>query len=253
MFRRNGALFALAAIMALVLAGCGAATPTRLLPTQPPQVITVIITATPPPETATSAAPSITPLPTVNVTTTVQAAVTEAKPTVAGATKPAVVATKKPTAPLATTATNTSGPLTLPAPVLVSPNFNPEQGRKDERHSPSDALVFEWQSINPLSVGVCYQVRVDFTPGAGDTFLQCDPNESQKARALTVRFTLNQPRYPSPNYGSLLPNPPNDLTVKWFVTVVRDDGVGPDGMHHKTTPLSPKSETFQFLLKGGGQ
>ncbi len=253
MFRRNGALFALAAITALVIAGCGAATPTRLLPTQPPQIITVIITETPLPAIATSAAPSITPLPTVNVTTTVQAAVTEAKPTVAGATKPAVVATKKPTAPPATTATNTPAPLTLAAPVLIGPNFNPEQGRKDERHSPSDSLVFEWQSINPLSAGVCYQVRVDFTPGAGDAFLQCDPNETQKAQALTVRFTLNQPSRAGPSYGSLLPNPSNDLTVKWFVSVVRDDGVGPDGVHHKTTPLSPKSDTFQFPLKNAGQ
>lgn len=247
--------------VAVIIVGCGSATPTPA-PTQPPQVVTVIVTATQPPATATSAAPSITPLPTVNVTTTVQAAVTEAKPTVAAATKAPVVATKKP-APPAASATASPLPLTLPAPVLVRPNFNPDIGQKDERHSPADALVFEWQSISPLAANVCYMIRIDFLPtnnqtGAGDFFLQCDPSETQKAQAQTVRFTLNQPGHSGQNYTGLLPNPPTDLWVKWYVTVVADQGAGTgpqdtSGVRHKVAPLSPKSDTFQFLLKGGGQ
>jgi len=265
MFRRNGALFALAAITALVIAGCGAATPTRLLPTQPPQIITVIITATPPPSTATLSAPSITPLPTVNVTTTAQTAATETKPTaVAGATKPAVVATKKPTAPLATTVAPSPLPLTLPAPKLVRPNFSQDTGQRDESHSPSDSLVFVWESISPLAQNVCYMIRVDFLPtnnqpGTGDAFLQCDPTQTTKVQSQGVSFTLYRPGYAAVNYSGLLPNPPTDLLVKWSVTVVADQGPGTGptdaatGIRHKVVPLSPKSDTFQFPLKDARQ
>jgi hypothetical protein len=254
-------LLTISLTVAVIIVGCGAATPTPA-PTQPPVQITVIVTATPPPPTATSAAPSITPLPTVNVTTTVQAAVTEAKPTVVAPTKAPVVATKKP-APPAASATPSPLPLTLPAPVLVGPNFNPNTGQKDERHSPSDALVFEWQSINPLGPNVCYMIRVDFLPtnnqpGAGDAFLQCDPAETQKAQSQTVRFTMYRPGSSGLNYAGLLPNPQTDLWVKWYATIVADQGLGAGpqdaatGIRHKVAPLSPKSDTFQFLLKGGG-
>ncbi len=254
-------LISLASLLVLVaLAGCGSATPTPA-PTQAAQVITVIVTATPPPPTATSEAPSITPLPTVGVTETVQAA-TPIKPTnTPGAPKP--VATKKPVV-AASTATPSPLPLTLPAPKLVGPNFDPNTGQKDERHSPSDALIFEWQSISPLGPNVCYMIRVDLIPtnsqsGTGDAFLQCDTNETQKAQAQTVRFTLAQPNHAGVNYSGLLPSLPTDLWVKWYVTVVADQGAGAgpfdpiSGIRHKVMPLSPKSDTFQFLLKGGGQ
>ncbi len=179
----------------------------------------------------------------------------------AGTPKPA--ATKKPVV-AAPTATATALPLTLPAPKLVGPNFDPNTGQKDERHSPSDALIFEWQSISPLGPNVCYMIRVDLIPtnsqsGTGDAFLQCDPNETQKAQAQTVRFTLSQPNHSGVNYSGLLPNPPTDLWVKWYVTVVADQGAGAgpfdpiSGIRHKVMPLSPKSDTYQFLLKGGGQ
>jgi hypothetical protein len=241
-------------IVLISTAGCGtAATPTPA-PTQAAQVITVVVTATPPPPTATSAAPSITPLPTMNITETTQTTATPIKPTSAPV---RATATKKPAAPAAT-ATATPLPLTLPAPVLIGPDFNPDQGRKDERHFPSDALIFEWQSIGPLGTNVCYMIRVDFVPGAGDSFLQCDPQWTQKAPAQTVQFILYQPNRGGPTYGGLLPNPPSDLMVKWSVTVVADQGQGTGpvdprtGIRHKVAPLSPKSDTFEFPFKGSG-
>ncbi len=248
-------LLGMGLLIALSVAGCGSsATPTPA-PTVAPQVITVVVTATPPLATETSAAPTITPLPTVNATET-QAAETLAKPTTAPATaKPAV--TKKPAPPVAT-ATATTPPLTLPAPALIGPNFNPDQGQKDERHFPADDLIFEWRSIGPLSANVCYMIRVDFSPGAGDSFLQCDPTWTQKAQAQTVQFILYRPNRTGPTYGGLLPNPPGDLTVKWSVTVVADQGQGTgpvdprNGTRHKVEPLSPKSDTFQFPFKGSG-
>jgi len=145
---------------------------------------------------------------------------------------------------------------------LIRPNFNPDIGQKDERHSPADALVFEWQSISPLAANVCYMIRTDFVPmndqpGAGDAFLQCDPQWTQKPQAQTVQFVLNQPGHGGQTYAGLLPNPPADMWVKWYVTVVADQGAGTgpqdlSGARHKVAPLSPKSDTFQFILKGGG-
>jgi hypothetical protein len=255
MKKRLVLLFGVGLLILLSIVGCGSsATPTPA-PTVAPQVITVVVTATLPPATETSAAPTITPLPTVNTTET-QAAATLAKPTTAPVTaKPA--ATKKPAPPPAT-ATPTPLPLTLPAPVLIGPNFNPDQGQKDERHFPADDLIFEWQSIGPLSANVCYMIRVDFAPGAGDSFLQCDPTWTQKAQAQTVQFILYRPNRAGPTYGGLLPNPPGDLTVKWSVTVVADQGPGTgpvdprNGVRHKVEPLSPKSDTDQFPFKGSG-
>ncbi len=238
------------ALLGLVV-GCGSsATPTPA-PTLAPVQITVIVTATPPPATDTPSAPTITPLPTIGVTTTVPAAPTS-KPTTA----PKPAATKKPAVPVAT-ATATAAPLTRNAPVLIGPDYDPGIGRKDERHTPADALIFQWQSIGPLGPNECYMIRVDFVPGAGDSFLQCDPQWTQKAAAQTTQFILYQPGRGGPNYSGLLPNPPTDLTVKWYVTVVRDlgAGVGPvdpvTGTRHKVVPESPASSVFQFLLKAG--
>jgi hypothetical protein len=247
-------------LVLLSVAGCGGgATPTPAS-TVAPREITVIVTATPPPATETSAAPTITPLPTVNTTET-QAAVTLVKPT--NTSVPPKPATRKPTAPRAT-ATATSVPLTMPAPVLIRPNFDPGgTGQKDERHSPSDALIFEWQSIGPLAANVCYMIRVDLVPmnapqpATGDAFLQCDSQWTQKAQAQTVQYVLYQPGHSGQTYSGLLPNPPTDVWVEWYVTVVADQGAGtgpqdPTGTRHKVVPLSPQSSTFKFILKGGG-
>jgi hypothetical protein len=253
---KTAILFAMLFIVLLTVVSCGsAATPTPSA-TQTPYQITVIVTATPPPATATSAAPSITPLPTIGANVTPPTVAPTAKPTnTAGAAKP--TATKAPVVP-AKTATPTSPPLTLPAPVLIRPNFNPDVGQKDERHS-SESLTFEWQSIAPLAQNVCYMIRIDFIPmneqpGGGDAFLQCEPQWTQKPQSQTVQFTLYKPGFSGQNYSGLLPNPPTDLWVKWSVTVVIDQGAGtgpqdPSGTRHKVVPLSPKSDTFQFPLK----
>jgi hypothetical protein len=258
---KTALLFATSAILLVAVVGCGtAATPTPSA-TQTPFQITVVITATQPPPTATSAAPTITPLPTIAANVTPPTVAPTAKPSnTPGPAKP--TATKKPAVAVAT-ATQTPLPLTSPAPVLIRPNFDPNTGQKDERHSPSDALIFEWQSIGPLGPNVCYMARIDFVPtneqpGGGDAFLQCDPQWTQKAQSQTVQFVLNQPGHTGLNYSGLLPNPPTDLWVKWYITVVADQGAGtgpqdPNGTRHKVSPLSAKSQTFQFLLKGGGQ
>ena len=250
-----------AVLIAVSVIGCGAAATPTPSATQTPFQITVIVTATPPPPTATSAAPTITPLPTLGANVTVPAPTTAVKPTnTPGAAKP--TATKKP-AVAAATVTPTSPPLTLPAPVLNGPNFNPDIGQKDERRTPSDALIFEWQSIGPLAPNVCYMIRVDFIPmnnqpGGGDAFLQCDSTQTQKAPAQTVNFTLYQPTHTGMNYSGLLPNPPTDLWVEWTVTVVTVQGAGTgpydpiSGIRHLFVPQSPKSNTFKFPLKSNG-
>ena len=248
-------------LVLLMVVGCGtAATPTPSI-TQTPFQITVIITATQPPPTATSAAPSITPLPTIAANVTPPTVAPTVKPTnTPGAPKP--TATKAP-AVAAKTATPTSPPLTLPAPVLNGPNFNPDVGQKDERRTPSDALIFEWQSIGPLAQNVCYMIRVDFIPmnnqpGGGDAFLQCDSTQTQKAPAQTVSFTLYQPTHSGMNYSGLLPNPPTDLWVEWSVTVVTVQGAGTgpydpvSNARHIVVPQSPKSNVFRFPLKSNG-
>lgn len=245
-------------ILLISVVGCGSTTPTPG-PTQTPAQVTVVVTATTEPATETPAAPSLTPLPTVVATDTLQALA--ATPTKAPVT-PKPAATKKPATPAASP-TATSPPLTLQAPKLVGPIFDPNTGRKDEFRSPGSSLVFEWQAISKLGQGVCYEIRIDFVPmngqpATGDAFLQCDPNETQKAQAQTVRFTLQSPNHTGTNYSGLLANPPTDEWVKWYVAVVADQG--PDnvqgnpfdpisGARHRVLPLSPNSDTVQFILK----
>jgi hypothetical protein len=249
-------LSAILLVVLLTVVSCGsAATPTPSA-SQTPFQITVIVTATPPPPTATSAAPTITPLPTIAANVTPATVAPTVKPTnTPGAAKP--TATKAPIV-AAKTATPTSPALTLQAPVLIRPNFNPDIGQKDERHT-TESLTFEWQSIAPLAPNVCYMIRIDFIPmneqpGGGDAFLQCDPQWTQKPQSQTVQFTLYKPGFSGQNYSGLLPNPPTDLWVKWYVTVVTDQGAGTgpqdtNGTRHKVAPLSPNSPTFQFPLK----
>ncbi|MBI3914508.1 MAG: hypothetical protein HY327_10050 [Chloroflexi bacterium] len=250
-------LYAFVVALSFALLGCGTATPTRSAQpaaTQAPIVITVIVTATPVPITATAEATSAT------TQTAVATQPAGNNPTRAAG---QATSTTRPVGP-----TNTRRPATAtiapqgtavpsatifvqkyPAVRLIGPVFIVDAGgRKDERHFPSDALTFEWESVGGLGGGECYMITVALKPGAGDSFLNnC---ESQIGKAQTVRFTLNQPSRAGPNYGSLLPNPSGDTTVSWFITIVRDDGLAADGAHHKFTPLSPPSDLFSFPFKG---
>ncbi len=255
MFRKSWfCLICALVIVSFALVGCGSnapATPTtKAVPTQAPVVVTVVITVTPVPATATSAA-TLTPIPTLAAT--VPASPTVKATTVSGPPKP--TATKKPTTP-AVTPTNTAVPLKYAAPKLVGPIYDLALGRKDERHYPGDALIFQWQSVGNLGPSECYMIRVDMNPGQGDAFLQCDPAKATQLTAgATAQFMLNQPNRGGPNYSSLLPTTVGDTTVNWYVQVVRDDGKGngptdPSGGRHAVTPLSPKSNTAMFLLKG---
>ncbi len=260
-------VLALAITVSIVVNGCGSSpTPTRPAPTQPPaqqppQVITVIVTPTQLPPTATVALPTITPIPTLAVATVAPVATTAAvKPTAApAATKAGPTATRRPTTPAAPVpaATNTVVVANkYGAPVPIRPIYDQSRGQTDERHYPADTLQFVWQSVGSLQGNECYQIRVDMVPGQGDTFLQCDQSATQVGVGSPASFTLNKPNQAGPNYSALLPLSAGECNVNWNVQVVRDNGKGtgasdPSGQRHSTTPLSPKSPTVSFLLKGG--
>lgn len=264
MIHKTWLLHVLALVPILAVVGCGTTappTPTRGAPTQPvtPVQITVVITATPPPPTATVSQPTITPIPTLAITATVPVATpVPPKPTNTPVTpRPAVTRTPTKAAPVATTAP-TAVPLKYAAPRIIGPVFDEGLGRKDERHYPADVLKFEWQSVGPLQGNECYLIRVDMVPGQGDAFLQCDPSSTgtQAPLGATASFILNKPNQAGPNYAALLPTSAGETNVNWYVQVVRDNGKGTgaqtgDGVRHNTVPLSPKSNTVMFLLKGG--
>jgi hypothetical protein len=146
-------------------------------------------------------------------------------------------------------------PLRYPAPRLIGPVNDPGLGRRDERHNPADTLVFQWQSVGALGGNECYALRVDLSPGQGDSFLQCDAGlATQLVQGATAQFTLYRPGQAGPNYAGLLPPEASDTTVSWSVQVVKDLGKGtgpasPDGTRHNVAPLSPKSSVYQFPLK----
>lgn len=251
-------ILGIALTVSVALIGCGTAPrPTPAL-TSTPVVITVVVTATPPVTAAVEASPVVTSTVTLSGTQTLLARATNTPGTPR--------ATRRPTTPTPVpTATATPYPLKYSQAVkLIGPVFegnNPGE-RRDEAHYPTDALVFEWLSNGPLGGGECYQVRVDIKSNAdgsvvGDSFIQCDPQETQKGGAQTVRFILNKPSGPGPTYATLIPRGGGDLTVSWSVTIVRDEGPTPsggayaaDGSRHKVIPISPRSSIYSFPLKG---
>lgn len=248
---KNKSLFVLvlALLLAVAISGCGGApaTPTKAAATVAP-AITVIVTATVPPPLPTLAVPTLTPVATAEVIATVPVTTPVATKATPVPGTPKQAATKKPTvAPTKAAVAPTAIPVKYAAPTPLEPIFG--NGRTDSRHYPGEDLVFKWTGVASLAPDECYLVSVTFNPGQGDQFLtQC--GNSPAAIGAPVPFTLNRPNRTSPTYSSLLPNAGQDLTVVWSVTVVKDLGLKPDGVHHNTAPLSPPSSPVSFLLKG---
>ncbi len=236
-------------LVLVTVVGCGGApaTPTKPPVTVPPAVTVVVVTATPPPATPTSAQPTAVPTPIITATAVVTTPVA-VKPTSAAV----KAATRTPTKTAATIAP-TPLPQKFAAARLIEPIFDPEQGKKDERHFPSDALVFKWTSVGGLGTDECYSISVSMTPGQGDSFLMACGDQTQSG--YPVQFILFQPTRGGPNYSALLPYPNADTWVSWSITPVKDlgKGTGPQdasGTRHKTAPLGATSVRGQFLFKG---
>jgi hypothetical protein len=241
-----------ALVILIAVVGCGtAATPTKPAPTVAPQVITVIVTSTPLPATATPPIPpTITPMPTLALTQTVPISTPVAVKPTTGPVTPRATATKKPPTAPAVTATATPLPIKYAAPRLLEPIYDEAKGQRDERHYPGDALVLKWTSIGPIQADECYLITISFEPGQGDTFLVSNLCGDSTQKDYPVSFTINQPSRASPNYSSLWGG--SDAWVTWSVSVVKNLGQKADKVHFNTAPLSPSSGPSKFLLKGSG-
>ncbi len=221
-------------LCAAALIGCSQATPTpkptlaptpvAAAPTEPPTV-----TPLPPPPTASVAtdtpAPTITAAPTITPTLT------------ATVTKTRAPVTPKPKA----SPTDTAVALKYTAPELLEP------GSKDTRIEGKDDLIFRWKPVADLGKNECYAINIlvinnidqRYSPFSQIVTSTCNSAVS----GGRLEFTLNRPKYAPPNYSGLVEDaskltPTNSFTVRWSVTVVRDDG----------TPLSPPSAKFEFKL-----
>ena len=256
MFSNKWLALSLVAIIALLIVGCGTSPTATPAPTQPPQVVTVVITATPPPPTATPPQPSLTPIPTVALTATVPAAVSPTtvalKPTnTPGAPKPA--ATKTATK-VAVTATATALAMKFGSPVINKPVWT--ENEKDEVKFYGGAIVFDWQSVGGLNGDECYlvQVRTEaVNPGPAPQsdywLVKCG---DQTGLAQSVKFTLESPNRvgSAPNYSSLILDT-SQMWAHWTLSVVKNLGQCDPAysFHCKYAPISPASTNY-FLFKG---
>jgi|GEM_PF-903422 len=270
--KKNFLLASLAMTILVTVIGCGTAPRPTAVPSLPPQIITVVVTATPP-ASADTPAPTVATTSTLTTTAAITATATTAvqsKPTNTTAAGARSTSTRRPntaTPTKAGTAAPTGIPIAIKYPQavkLIGPVYagNGPGDRRDEQHY-GDALVFEWYSNGGLGDGECYLVRVDVKSNAtgavvGDTFMQCDTAETLKGSAQTTRFILNRPTGPGPTYAALMPSGGGDLTVTWSVTIAKDEGAASNGFayfprdasRHNVILLSPRSDVFYFPLKG---
>lgn len=241
------------AIVAVFVISCGSAPTATPAPTQPPLVITVVITPTPLPPTATPSQPTLTPIPTVAVTSTIPAVLPTAT-RVAAATKPPVVrtATKPAIAPTATAL-----PLKFAATGLIEPLWQPpwNETQRDEVKFPGSAMIFKWRAAGGLGGDECYLLSATSTPinanlpPHSDSFLVHCGDQTQ--RDYPVSFVLLQPNKGGPNYSSLMMDA-SEMWITWTVTVVKNLGQCVDQYKCKFAPISPPSLQGRFLFKGGG-
>jgi hypothetical protein len=243
-------------LLAAFVAGCSTTTTPTPMPTQPPQISSVVITETPQPPTATAAAPTVTPLPTLPLPSTV---ITATPPqAVAKVATPRPAATRTPTK-RAVAPSATKVPMKFGAPILLEPIWTDD--RHDERKQPSGALTFKWKGQTGMAGDECYLVTVTFSawdPSAGastrqDSFLWgCNGKTtiSSQDGSEDPPLTLYQPNRGGPTYASLLIDVA-DIRVTWTVTIVKNLGQCTDDFHCKTVPISPPGSAY-FILRGSG-
>jgi hypothetical protein len=243
-------------LLAAFVAGCGGTTTLTPTPTQPRQISSVVITETPQPPTATAAAPTVTPLPTLPLTSTV---ITATPPqAVAKVATPRPAATRTPTK-RAVAPSATKMPLKFGTPILLEPIWTDD--RHDERKQPAGALTFKWKGQTGMAGDECYLVPVTFSawdPSAGasprqDSFLWgCNGKTTITSQdgSEDPPLTLYQPNRGGPTYASLLIDVA-DIRVTWTVTIVKNLGQCTDDFHCKTVPISPPGSAY-FILRGSG-
>lgn len=261
--------FAVLTLGLTLLLGCAQQTkPTpTLVPEPTDNVVVVVVTATSQPTIATTPTstvePTITPLATLTpiggapLTPTVKATAAPTKVATKVATKAVAVAAPTVKATEAVTGTTPSAgaptagapigqpAVTFGAPILIGP--------EGKTFHDGDSIKFQFQSSGSLQGDQCYKVDVIIdNPGhgqAGDNWVvHCG---DQTAPTAPVSFILQNGKFQNaPNYGTILPvasglGQTDNLILRWFVTVVKNNGQSPDGVHFNTTPLSPPSQTME--------
>lgn len=120
-------------------------------------------------------------------------------------------------------------------------------------------IQFIYEAVGKLAPTQCYLLHVELVnprvnPGnRGDDFLDVDHCGDQGPAGKRLTFVLYRGRFRnSPNYGTILqealaPAPDaRQMQMNWTVQVVQNGGRAADGVHFKTTPLSPPSARLEF-------
>lgn len=225
-------------------------------PTPTENVVVVVITSTTQPTLAptNTEEPTITPLATFTPIA-LESPTPTARPTSTRApTKPAPPSTPKaassstPVPP-----TNTPLPNKYPAPIGISPTTS------DSNNDHSD-IQFKYFAVGALGANECYLLHVRMVnPGATeggvgeDDFLDTANCANQSPQGTRLVFVLKRPRLGSPTYGGIEAKAQGiggttQLKLEWYVRVVQNNGLGPDGAHYNTTPLSPNSATLESVF-----
>ena len=244
---------------ALLAAGCQAQATPKSQPTPTDNVVVLVVTATAAPTLAATVVsePTITPLATFTPIGTMEATAT-ASATATATRKPLAVksSTPKPlrtntAIPPAAAASPTSAPSQnlFPAPQAISPTGG-------DSNSDGHDIQFKFAAVGPLGGNQCYLLWVQLANEAtktvaGDAFLDVAHCGNQSAAGKILSYTLFRPTFHNaPTYGAIEYNAQKNgrsdtLKLEWYVRVVQNNGLNPDGVHYNTTPLGPNSGTLE--------
>jgi hypothetical protein len=238
-------------LLAMAVIGCSQTTPTPA-PSSTPNSPVLVRTATEEPSstalpTEISGAPSDTPEATITAPATITLL-----PTVT--TAAATTSVKAGTTRVATTALVQ---FKYPAPVPLGP-------ARPTMFKNNNDITFTYGAVGKLQPSECYLVHAEMinpyvatNNNRGDDYL--DPSTShcgdQSVSGKPLSFVLYRGRFrTSPNYGTILsealalatPGPKEYFKMTWYVQVVQNNGLSPDGVHYETIPLSPPSAVLDF-------